>query len=247
MTEYPHCKYFLRNIKLTHEYLAKNTKEKLCTKVNETYLSYQPEQRGCALFFKIILYVLLYNSAETAKHLVSVVKTLKITDYGSNNFETVVSIIQGVLSRLSNIVDANGRSALPDIFSNYRIYIFRTTSVTKFNALCAHYSITTHLAEFHTNISNKPRISEILSFSETQYCHLYSISKWSGVDTKINATSFTANTNVNCLNCGSSHSLKDCHKYQNEERIKSNKKLFYYQDNKFKGNSDANKFIGHYK
>ena len=33
-----HLKYFVQNLKLTHEYLANNLEEKLVTKVNETYL-----------------------------------------------------------------------------------------------------------------------------------------------------------------------------------------------------------------
>ena len=37
MTENTHWKYFLQNIKLTHEYLVNNTEETLVTEVNETY------------------------------------------------------------------------------------------------------------------------------------------------------------------------------------------------------------------
>ena len=90
--------------------------------------------------------------------------------------------------------------------------------------------------------NNKPRISGILSFVETQYFRLYSIGRWSGFDTKINSTSFTAIYNGEFFNCGSSHSLKDCRKPQNNERIKANTKFFCYRNKKGNGNSDAKKF-----
>ena len=41
ITEDPHCKYFLHDIKQMNECLVHNPKEKLVTKVNEIYLSYQ--------------------------------------------------------------------------------------------------------------------------------------------------------------------------------------------------------------
>ena len=58
------------------------------------------------------------------------------------------------------------------------------------------------------------------------------IGKWSGVDTKLNDTSFTANYNVNVFNCGGIHSIKHYNKSKNEELIKSNKKLFYKKKRK---------------
>ena len=97
------------------------------------------------------------------------------------------------------------------------------------------------LTEFQTNISNKPCISEILSLAETQYCRIYLIVQWSGIDTKINSTSFTSIANGNYFNCGGSHSLKYCCKPHNGERIKANKKLFYKKKKKVKANLNAKK------
>ena len=117
MTEYPHCKYVLRKIKLKHEYLVNNEYEKLVTKVNEKYISYQPEQRGGPLFFKIMLYVLQDTSAETAKYLVRFAKNVKITEYDRENFETVVSIIHRVVSCLRNLVEkVNYQTISPVIY-----------------------------------------------------------------------------------------------------------------------------------
>ena len=41
MPEDPHIKYFLQNIKITHEYLVNISKGKLFNKVDEIYLYYQ--------------------------------------------------------------------------------------------------------------------------------------------------------------------------------------------------------------
>ena len=103
MTVDTHHKYFPQNLKLTHEYLVNNYKDKLVTKFIETYLSYQPEQSGGTLFLKIILYVFQDNSDETVEYLVNIFKTLKITEYNGENVNTVVSIIYIFVSCLSNL------------------------------------------------------------------------------------------------------------------------------------------------
>ena len=122
-------------------------------------------------------------------------KTLKITEYDGNNAKTVVSLIRGVVSSLINLVNASGQSALPYGFDNYLLDGFKITSVNNFNTRFEHYSITTSLNKSQTKMYNKLHISDILSLPETQYCHLYSIGQWSGVNTKINATSFNTITN----------------------------------------------------
>ena len=106
MPEDPHWKYFLHNVKLKHEYLVNNYEEKFVTKVNETFLSYQPE----------ILNILQDKSSETDKYLVNFFKTLKITEFDGKNVDTVVSLIQGVFNWLRNMVDASGQIALTEIF-----------------------------------------------------------------------------------------------------------------------------------
>ena len=161
-----------------------------------------------------MLDVLHDNSTKTAKYLVNVIKNLIIPEYNGNNANTVVSIIHTMIGGLINLVDTSSQSVFTGDFAKYILDIFNTTSVTKFNALFVHYSIATRLTEFHTKMSNKPRISEILSFTETQYLRLYLIGQWSVVDTKINATSFTAITKGNFLNCSENHSFKDCQKHQ---------------------------------
>ena len=108
-----------------------------------------------------MMYVLQENSSETAKYLVNVVNTLKIMDYNVENAGIVVSLIRGAVSRLSNLVDSSGQSAFPGEFSDYFLGIFKTTSVTEFNALFSNYSIAARLTKFKTKMSNKPRISEI--------------------------------------------------------------------------------------
>ena len=235
MTVDTHHKYFPQNLKLTHEYLVNNYKDKLVTKFIETYLSYQPEQSEGTLFLKIILYVFQDNSDETVEYLVNIVKTLKITEYNGENVNTVVSIIYIFVSCLSNLSYESVQRTSPIFFSDYLLEVFNTTSVTKFNALFAHYSIAKRLTKFQTNTYNKPWISNILSFKETQYCYIHLIGQWSGVDTKINYTSFIDITNVNCFNCGGNNPLKDFCKPQNEERIKPNNKILHDQNKKYKG------------
>ena len=183
------------------------------------------------------------NSAETDNYLVNTVKTLKVPEYEGKNFETFVSLVHWVASILSNLVYTSGQITLPDNFDSYLLEVFNTTSVTKFNMLFSHYRISMRLTELHTKTSKKPCISEILLLEETQYYRLYLIVQRSSINTKINATSFTAITNGNYLNCGENHSLKNYRKPQNEEHIKAKNKLFYEQKNKGKGKSGAKKVI----
>ena len=89
----PHHTYFLQNLKLIHENIVNNTEEKLVTKVNGTYLSYQIEHHRGPLFFKIVFDALHDKYFKTDKYLFNVVKNLKIVEYDSENVHTAASII----------------------------------------------------------------------------------------------------------------------------------------------------------
>ena len=106
--------------------------------LNVTYISYQIEQRGGLLFLRIMLDVLQYNSDETTQCLVNVVKVLKNTESNGGNFDTVASLINRLVGRPHNLLDANGKILLPDYSADYLLGLFKTTSVTKFNAPFAH-------------------------------------------------------------------------------------------------------------
>ena len=93
MTEDPDNKWFLQNLKLTHEHLANNAEDGLVTKINETYFTYPIEQHGGPLFFKLMLDILQNNSEEAATYLITMVKHLKITDFDGENINKVVSLI----------------------------------------------------------------------------------------------------------------------------------------------------------
>ena len=135
------------------------------------------------------------------------------------------------MSRLGNIKTKSGKSALPDDFAETLLKVFKTSSVAEFNALFMHFSIQTQLANFQNSSTTRPSVDLVLKFAEAQYRHLRSTNAWTGISTKANKTSFKACLSMNkgetiCFNCGGAHSLKECPKPQNEDRIKTNKKLF---------------------
>ena len=108
--------------------------------------------------------------------------------------------------------------------------------MSEFNELFSHYSRSTKLTNFISGAKKKkPSISHILKFAEEQYRILYSSGKWTGVQTKLEETAFTSNTNstkYRCFNCGGNHKLENCSIKRNDERIRANQKLFF--DNKVK-------------
>ena len=206
MTEDPNNKWFQQNMSLTYEYLVNNVEDSLQSKVKETYLKYPVEQKGGPLFFKIMIDILQNNSSEAAKYLISTVKDIKISNYDGENVEQVVSLIRGATSRLENLLDDKGKTAIPEDFVDDLIDILQTTSVSEFNELFSHYSRSTKLTNFISGAKvQKPSISNILKFAEEQYRILYSSGKWIGVQTKLGETAFTSNTSrakYKCFNCG---------------------------------------------
>ena len=139
-----------------------------------------------------------------------------------------------------------GKSALPEDFSETLLKVFQTSSVPAFNALFEHFSIQTELTSFTSTTTTAPTIDQVLKFAESRYRRLCSTNSWTGVATKANKTSFKACLSENkgetiCFNCGGSHSLKECPRPHNEERIKTNKKIFWEvkkQKDKDKGDHD---------
>ena len=244
MTEDPNNKWFQQNMSLTYEYLVNNVEDSLQSKVKETYLKYPVEQKGGPLFFKIMIDILQNNSSEAAKYLISTVKDIKISNYDGENVEQVVSLIRGATSRLENLLDDKGKTAIPEDFVDDLIDILQTTSVSEFNELFSHYSRSTKLTNFISGAKvQKPSISNILKFAEEQYRILYSSGKWTGVQTKLGETAFTSNTGrakYKCFNCGGDHRLEDCPVKKNDERIRANRKLFY--DNKTKKSKSKGKW-----
>ena len=95
MMKDPNNKRFCQNMNLTYEYFTNNVKDKLATKVKEAYLKYPAEQRGGALFFKIMFDILQNNSSEVAQFLISTVKSINISSDDGENVEDVVSLIRG--------------------------------------------------------------------------------------------------------------------------------------------------------
>jgi hypothetical protein len=230
-------KWFLQNLKLTHEHLSNNSEDNLVAKVNETYFAYPIERRGGPLFFKIMMDILQNNSEDSAEFLVSKVKGLKITDFDGENVEKVVSLVRGAVKRLENLKTKTGKNALPLDLAEQLIKVFKTSSVPSFNALFEHFSMQNQLSEFQGGKATPPTINQVLRFAEVQYRKLCATNEWTGVATKANATTFLANLAQNkgetiCFNCGGKHALKECPKPQNEERVKVNKKTFWDKKNK---------------
>jgi hypothetical protein len=66
---------------LTQEHLINSTNDSLVSKINKTYYSYPNEQHEGRLFFKIMMDTLQNNSEESAEYLISMVKSLKLTNF----------------------------------------------------------------------------------------------------------------------------------------------------------------------
>lgn len=239
MTENLHNNWFVQNLKLTKEWFSNNSEEDLTTKVYETHLTYPITQQGRPLIFKLVMDTLQNNTADAAMCLINVVKNLKITDYDGKDVTKVVSLMRSMVCCLSNLTDENGKSALPEDFADTLLDVFKTSSVDEFTQLFTHYANMTKIADFQSGTKSKcPSIETLLTFAETQCCHLYSTDQWSGVVTKVQETAFVSSGDAKsntCFNCGGNHVLNDCPKPQNEARVKANKKIFY--DNKKRSNN----------
>jgi uncharacterized protein YaaW (UPF0174 family) len=167
------AKLFLQNLQLTYKHLVHNTEDDLVTKVNETYSEYPTAECGGPLFFKIMMDKLQNNSEDAATYLISVVKSLKITDYDGENVDNVVSLVRGTHKRLLNLKSRTQKSLLPDDFAETLLQVFQTSSVPEFNTLFAHEKTQLELTELRTGEKKYPAISDILSFATAQYRKLY--------------------------------------------------------------------------
>jgi len=229
MTENPQNNWCRQNMNLTRDYMLNNVEEKLIQKVNETYLKYPMEERGGPLFFKIMIGILQNDSKDAAEFLINKVKTLNISTYEGENIETVVSLIRGAIDRLENLRDENDKSYIPDDFHEDLYNVFQTTSVPEFNDLFAQLKRSAKLSSFVSGAkAQPPKLLDILSFAEREYRKLYRTHAWTGINTKLQETSFIADTKgFKCFNCGGDHSLNKCLVPKDDARIKANRKLFH--------------------
>ena len=108
--------------------------------------------KSCLVSFRV-------NSAETAKNLVNVINTLKITEYDGKNFETVVSLIRVFVSCLSNLVDASSKILLPETFPIISLTYLRPPELSNSTRyLCIIPSLQNSLNLIPRNLTNNASV-----------------------------------------------------------------------------------------
>ena len=99
----------------------------------------------------------------------------------------------------------------------------------EFNDLFAQLKRSAKLSSFVSGTKvPPPKLLDILSFAEGEYPKLYRTHEWTGINAKLQETSFIADTKgFKCFNCGGDHSLDKCPVPKDDAQIKANRKLYH--------------------
>jgi hypothetical protein len=229
---------YMQDLKATLDHLIANSEDSLVNKVNETHLKYPAVQQGGPLFFKIMLDMLQDNSEDSAEFIISQVKNLKISEEKDEDVETVITKIRTAEQRLKNLKTRSGRAALPEEFPDYVLKVFQTSSSLEFNDLFKTLGVQQQITALQSKTTGKTRLStdEIISWAESRYRSLKTKEEWSGASPKTHASIFVAQSSgPTCFNCGGPHTLKECSKPHDVDRIKANKSAFWENKKAKKG------------
>lgn len=244
--------YYRQNLNLTFEFLENNTTAALWEKCLEVYEEYEPEEKGGPLMFLIIMHKLQNHTDAAVQYLLNSVKNMKITNFEGENVSRVSSLIRGAYKRLKLV------SSTHEDLPKWVLQVFQTSTVTEFNQAFAHIQRDVEVVKplLTKKPAEYPTIEDMVKMAEKLYLNLASTNMWTGIQHKVNPSSFPAlngmlKTGLSCWNCGQAgHSLKDCPKPKNNDLIEQRKKQFKEakkkekKDGKGKGENRTSKAKG---
>jgi hypothetical protein len=117
---------------------------------------------------------------------------------------------------------------LPAEFPDHILKVFQTSSSFEFNEFFKMLGVQQQIAVLKDPKSGRLKMEDIISYAESRYRSIKSKEEWSGVGAKSQGSIFVAQSSgPTCFNCGGPHTLKDCPKPHDDDRIKANKTAFW--------------------
>jgi hypothetical protein len=226
------------NLRLSLDFLQRNTTDSLWEKCLEKHNLYPPEQQGGPLIFLIMMKKIQSNTEDAVRYLIDGIQKMKLSDFDGENVDRAVSLLRGAERRLKNTP-----SGVPQDFSTWVMRIFQTSSVTAFNDKFKLYTDLLTLGRtVGTGSLTPPTSEELYRLAENTYMDLLALDEWTGVTTKGNQShnGFIANHPKNkktavCWNCDEQgHSINDCPKPANNKRIEAKRQAYKEQKKKEK-------------
>ena len=230
--------YHEENLDLTADYFANNTTDALYNRVNELYTQYDESSRGGPLFFYLMLHQIISDTEDSINSLLQRLRNLKVTDFEGEDIDKVVSLIRGVLARLSSVTP----SRVPQDIISILTTIFQTTSDDDFNQEFKSFESNRRFNDLAGGKTIMPTTStitaeELLRIASGSYRLKVETGQWSGYATKGKETAFFQgkpgeNSNnktkkIVCWNCGTEgHTLQQCPKPRNDQRVVANRALY---------------------
>ena len=181
---WPKASSFRQNLKLTQEFMANHTTERLWEKCLETYESYPPEEQGGPLIFIIMIKKLVSDTESAVTLLQGTIEKIKITDYEGENVGRAVSHILAAYKRLKAV------NKVPEDISKKLITVFQTSSVPEFNELFSHLLRNAEIEEIMHGSVNWPSVQSLLKLAEKTYLDFNTTDKWVSVEKKARQSAF---------------------------------------------------------
>jgi hypothetical protein len=227
------------NLRLSLDFLQRNTTDSLWEKCLEKHNLYPPEQQGGPLIFLIMMKKIQTNTEDAVRYLVEGIQKMKLSDFDGENIDRAVSLLRGAERRLKNTP-----SGVPRDFPTWVMRIFQTSSVTAFNDK---FKLYTDLLGLGRSVESEkrdpPSSEELYRLAENTYADLLALDEWTGVTTKGKQShiGLLAGNNVKkksavCWNCDADgHTFQQCPKPANNTRIEANRQAL--KDKKKKNDS----------
>ena len=228
---------------MTLDFLQRNTTDTLWEKCLEKHNLYPPAQQGGPLIFLIMMKKIQSNTDDAVRYLIDGIQKMKLSDFDGENIDRAISLLRGAERRLRN-----APAGVPRDFPTWVMRIFQTSSVTAFNDKFKLFTDILSLGRtFGTEMIPIPNAEELFRLAENTYTELLALDEWTGVTTKANQShngliaNFPKNNKTAvCWNCdGQGHSVNDCPKPANNQRIEAKRQA--YKDQKKKEREGKNK------
>ena len=230
----PDQPYVKENLKLSFEFLQKNTDDTLWGKCLEEYEEYHPIQQGGPLMLYLILRRIQNSSEDAVEFLKKKVTTVRISKIDGENVETVVSLIKSAYYALLG-ASTSTRSYVPDDFPCSVLRVMQTSSNAKFNATFRHEEDDARrYADKFGGQPNWPSITQTLNQATNTYRRLLQSGDWETPAKRQAHVADLSSTSgpprkkpFRCFNCGKDgHGVSTCPDPPDPARIKRNRDAF---------------------
>jgi hypothetical protein len=214
-----------------------HVEEVLYNDVDKLFQEFEQQERGGALFFKLLTDVVLSSNEESLAALEATIKKYNIAKNGNDDVLEATKILKaGSKSILAMRDDGSGKYALPESYVSDIVGVYTTSSVDQFNKRMEAYHTQLELnclMAGEETINTAVILNRTFKLADNAYTKLFNSGAWQAATLQKAASSFAVFWKNRCWNCKKENcNAGICKDPIDAERMEQNRLAWAKENNK---------------